>query len=107
MADRPGAHKTSRPQESKMTQDDEALMYGICPRWAFFEAIVNGEPYVFDLRDVAVQYAIRKQHDMQPIQINPVTMKPFNPKTRARLFERLDKLVDQGRLPSELSVGWH
>ena len=86
--------------------DEEEIMYGICPKWAFFEAIIAGEAYVFDLRDVATQYAIRRKNEVEPVHINPVTMAPFHPKTRNRMFKRFDLLLDEGRLPRELSIGW-
>ena len=85
LSGRKNAHKSSPCEELKMKRDED-MMFGICPRWAYFEATVGGEPYVFDLRDIAVKYRFRHENDLQPIHINPVTMKPFNPKTLNRLF---------------------
>ena len=78
----------------------------VMPEWAFFKAIVKGNPYGFDLRDCAAAFYTRQKHGMEPVLINPVTMTPWNKRTRTRLVSQLDKLVETGRLPSELRSGW-
>ena len=78
----------------------------VIPEWAFFKATVNGDPYGFDLRDCATAFYTRQKHGMEPVLINPVTMAQWRPRSRNRLVAQLDKLVDTGRLPSELRAGW-
>lgn len=77
------------------------------PDWAFFTAQVNGLTYGLDLRELAVKYAYRKLHGIQPVAVNPVTLSEWNPRTRLRMVEQLDQLVDQGHLPKQLLAGWH
>ena len=84
---------------------DADEIYGM-PRWAFFQAKVQGETYGFDLRDCAKSYAYRKVLGYQPAVVNPVTKAEWNPRTLARMCERLDRLVDEGHVPQQLSVGW-
>ena len=72
----------------------------------YFQATVKGEPYGFDLRDCAVTYAYRKQHGVEPVFINPVTLKEFHRKTRRRMIDQLEALISIALLPRELSVAW-
>ena len=76
------------------------------PDWALFTATVDGEPYAFDLRDVAQKFEYRRRKGMDIVTINPVTLKPFNARTLNRMRSRLDALTEAGLLSRELRVGW-
>lgn len=85
---------------------DDECEYGM-PRWALFVTTVRREKFGFDLRNVAECFAYRRAHDIEPVYINPITMKPFHQRTCANILSRLDTLVDRGLLPTELRVGWN
>ena len=76
------------------------------PDWSFFYATVHGQKYGFDLREMAEKYSHRARAGEQPVMINPVTLKAWHGRTRAKLAERLDALVDAGLIPHEQQVGW-
>ena len=96
----------SRGQEAKgASMSDDDTIHGV-PRPYFFQAIVNGEPYGFDLEDVALICAYRKLRGVEPVFVNPITLKEFHPKTRARMIEQLEALVENALLPRELSLAW-
>ena len=77
------------------------------PDWAYFQASVDGTPYVFNLIDLASCYAVRKKNNIQPIHINPVRPeKSFDKRTLKRMFSKLDTLVEQEFLPKGFAVGW-
>lgn len=76
------------------------------PDWSFFFARVNGETYGFDLRNMAQTYEWRARTGLSPVMINPVTLKAFHARTRAKMIERFEALVDAGLLAHELRPGW-
>ena len=76
------------------------------PDWSFFFAKVQGRTFGFDLRDMAEKYSLRARAGETPVMINPVTLKAFHGRTRAKLADRLDALVDAGLIPQEQKVGW-
>ena len=84
---------------------DDDTIHGV-PRPYFFQAVVNGEPYGFDLEDIALTYAYRKLRGVEPVFVNPITLKEFHPKTRARMIEQLESLVERSLLPRKLSLAW-
>ena len=98
----------SRAEEAKgaaMSLDGDDTIHGV-PRPYFFQAIVNGESYGFDLEDIALTYTYRKLCGMEPIFVNPITLKEFHPKTRARMIQQLESLVESSLLPRKLSLAW-
>jgi hypothetical protein len=84
---------------------DDDTIHGV-PRHYFFQAIVNGEPYGFDLEDVALICAYRKLRGVEPVFVNPITLKEFHPKTRARMIEQMETLIENDLLPHKLSLAW-
>ena len=76
------------------------------PDWSFFFAKVNGERYGFDLRNMAQTYEWRARTGIAPVMINPVTLKAFHGRTRAKLVQRFEVLVNEGFLSNELRPGW-
>lgn len=96
----------SREQEAKgVNMSDDDTIHGV-PRPFFFQAIVNGESYGFDLEEIALTYAYRKLCGIEPVFVNPITLKEFHPKTRARMIAQLEGLVEQSLLPRKLSLAW-
>ena len=84
-------------------QDD--LVHGI-PKAYYIEASVGGKTYGYDLEDLATKFELRHRKRIEPVHLNPVTMKEFYPRTMKRIADRLDSLVDKGLIPSELRSGW-
>ena len=99
------AQKSSRAPEEKMGDEDPSMIEDM-PEWSFFFAQVNGEIFGFDLRDMAQKYEWRARTGETPVMINPITLKAFHGRTRAKLVQRFEALVNEGLLSNELRPGW-
>lgn len=76
------------------------------PEWDIFFAHVKGGEIGFSLSNLALCFAHRKLEGMDPVYINPLTLRQFNKRTLRRMVARFEELVQADLLPKPLSFAW-